>query len=67
MGKEETFDIQMSVILCKEHKKFFEEEVKILTFLKCPVIHPAKLVKLLHDAERCTQCRWKTLFDGGKK
>lgn len=65
MGKRtETFDIQMSIILCKEHKKIFENEVKVYLPSGRLSIQPGKLTELWHNAESCTQCRWKTLFDG---
>jgi hypothetical protein len=57
------YNVQMSVIFCKKHKKYFEDKVKVHLSKGGLGINPTKLTRLLHNAERCTQCRWKTLFN----
>lgn len=59
----EKFDVRLSIILCKKHKEIYETKVKVhLPSRECK--NPDELTKLVHDAEKCTQCRWKTEFDG---
>ena len=59
----EKFDVRYSVIFCKKHKQIYEAKVKVhLTSRDC--INVDELIKLVHDAEKCTQCRWSTEFDG---
>jgi len=58
---EPAFDVRMEVKLCKEHKKFFDEDVRIKT-KNHTLINPRNLVDLWEEASNCTECKWTTTF-----
>lgn len=55
------FDIQMQVLLCPKHKKFFEDMV-LVKLTKTTGINPTALVNLLQETEECLDCCWSTIF-----